>query len=176
MGFKGDTFFVGPDPSLCRGRLLNSVKMWKDPMQSDAPGAHGAQHFGTIKNGNPSGDPSTSPRCCARTRSGKPCRAPAMWSKRTHRYTRCRLHGGASTGPRTRGGLERCRKARWRHGEFSAEEKALRRATRLFLQVDRLELERLGRMVQLYLRAKKRAEKSVLSHWQVVVASSPEDL
>ena len=29
---------------------------------------------------------------------------------------RCRLHGGKSTGPRTRAGLERSRRARWSHG------------------------------------------------------------
>ena len=32
----------------------------------------------------------TAPRCGARTRAGKPCRAPAVGGKR-----RCRLHGGA---------------------------------------------------------------------------------
>jgi len=31
------------------------------------------------------------------------------------------MHGGASTGPRTREGLERSRRARWLHGERSAE-------------------------------------------------------
>lgn len=31
-----------------------------------------------------------SPRCGARTRGGKPCRAPAVHGKR-----RCRMHGGA---------------------------------------------------------------------------------
>jgi hypothetical protein len=29
-------------------------------------------------------------------------------------------HGGASTGPRTAEGVERCRRARWKHGERSA--------------------------------------------------------
>lgn len=32
-----------------------------------------------------------SPRCGARTRSGDPCRAPALRGK-----TRCRMHGGAA--------------------------------------------------------------------------------
>ena len=31
------------------------------------------------------------------------------------------MHGGKSTGPRTPEGLERSRKARWIHGERSAE-------------------------------------------------------
>ena len=59
--------------------------------------------------------------CGARTRPGAPCRCPAMWSQRTQRYTRCRKHGGASTGPRTPEGLERSRNARWIHGDYSAE-------------------------------------------------------
>jgi len=32
---------------------------------------------------------------------------------------RCRMHGGKSTGPRTPEGLERSRKANWKHGKFS---------------------------------------------------------
>ena len=34
---------------------------------------------------------------------------------------RCRMHGGASTGPRTAEGLARLRRARWKHGLYSAE-------------------------------------------------------
>lgn len=75
-----------------------------------------------------SGDPSKSPRCGAKTRTGTPCRAPAMWSRKSSRYTRCRLHGGASTGPKTKEGQARCRRANWRHGMRSAEQIARRRA------------------------------------------------
>ena len=39
---------------------------------------------------------------------------------KTGNYTRCRVHGGASTGPRTAAGLERCRRARWKDGHRSA--------------------------------------------------------
>jgi hypothetical protein len=31
------------------------------------------------------------------------------------------MHGGPSTGPRTPEGLERSRKARWKHGRYSAK-------------------------------------------------------
>jgi hypothetical protein len=34
---------------------------------------------------------------------------------------RCRIHGGLSTGPRTPEGLECSRRARWIHGQRSAE-------------------------------------------------------
>ena len=37
-------------------------------------------------------------------------------------------HGGKSTGPRTPEGLERCRKANWKHGRRSAEAVAERKA------------------------------------------------
>lgn len=60
--------------------------------------------------------------CGARTRGGTPCRAPAMPNGR------CRMHGGASTGPRTAEGLARLRVARTRTGLYSAEMVELRRA------------------------------------------------
>src|SRR6266566_3158757 len=61
------------------------------------------------------------PRCGARSkRTGKPCRGAAMPNGR------CKLHGGKSTGPRTMEGLERSRRANWKHGHFSREAKAQR--------------------------------------------------
>lgn len=78
-----------------------------------------ANRQGHLKNGNPPGDPSQSPRCRAKRRNGQACQAPAMWSRRTGRYTRCRLHGGASTGPTTVEGLERCSRSNWKHGRRS---------------------------------------------------------
>ena len=39
-------------------------------------------------------------RCGAKTRKGKPCETAVK-----HHGGRCRLHGGASTGPRTKEGL-----------------------------------------------------------------------
>jgi hypothetical protein len=44
------------------------------------------------------------------------------------------MHGGLSTGPRTPEGLERSRKARWRHGYYSAEAKAERQQAHRELQ------------------------------------------
>jgi len=56
------------------------------------------------------------PRCGARSkRTGKPCRAAAMPNGR------CKVHGGKSTGPRTPEGLERSRRANWKHGYYSRE-------------------------------------------------------
>jgi hypothetical protein len=77
---------------------------------------------GRLKNGAPGGDPSKAPRCGARTRARHPCRSPAM------KNGRCRMHGGKSTGPRTQQGLERMRRARTKHGHYSAEGKAFTRS------------------------------------------------
>ena len=63
-------------------------------------------------------NPSDALRCGARTRSADrhPCRAHPVKGKR-----RCRMHGGLSTGPRTPEGLERSRRANWKHGRYSRE-------------------------------------------------------
>ena len=37
---------------------------------------------------------------------------------------RCKLHGGASTGPRTKDGLARLTEARTKHGKFTKEKRA----------------------------------------------------
>ena len=107
-----------------------------------------------------SGDPSKSPRCGAKTRSGKPCRAPAMWSKKAGRYTRCKFHGGASTGPRTPEGLEACRRAATRHGTWSAAAVAERRASREAIRSLVLEGKQLTRRASAALRALREAEAS----------------
>ena len=75
---------------------------------------------GWLKNGNPSGDWTTAQRCGAMTRHQTACQCPAIRGRR-----RCRLHGGLSTGPRTPEGLERSRRARWKHGAYSREVRAL---------------------------------------------------
>jgi hypothetical protein len=80
-----------------------------------------AKRSGRLKNGNPSGDFTKAPRCNAKTRRATPCRSPAM------KNGRCRMHGGRSTGPRTREGRERSRQANIKHGYYSAEALAERR-------------------------------------------------
>lgn len=51
-------------------------------------------------------------QCQAKSkRTGVQCRAPASKGK-----TKCRFHGGASTGPRTQEGRKRCAAARIVHG------------------------------------------------------------
>jgi len=64
------------------------------------------------------GDLRKVPRCGAKTRRNNPCLSPAM------KNGRCRLHGGLSTGPRTRAGIERIRQANTRHGMRSQAARA----------------------------------------------------
>ena len=61
---------------------------------------------GPLRNGNPRGNPNLAPRCGAKTRVGCPCKSPAMGNGR------CRMHGGASTGPKTAEGKARISAAR----------------------------------------------------------------
>ena len=57
------------------------------------------------------------PRCQARSkRSGEQCRKAAMSGKRV-----CRTHGGASTGPKTDAGRQRCADAKTIHGRETRE-------------------------------------------------------
>lgn len=65
--------------------------------------------------------------CGAKTRQGSPCRQPAM------KNGRCRMHGGKSTGARTPEGLERCRLARLKTGDYTAKAIAERKRVRRFL-------------------------------------------
>jgi hypothetical protein len=46
---------------------------------------------------------------------------------------RCLMHGGASTRPRTAEGLARSRRARWKHGLYSAEARAEQKRVRELL-------------------------------------------
>ena len=61
-------------------------------------------------------------RCGAKTRSGSKCQRPGY-----KRNGKCYLHGGASTGPRTEGGLASLTQARTKHGKFTKEKRAAAR-------------------------------------------------
>jgi hypothetical protein len=80
---------------------------------SEKKSTHLNPRRGWLLHGNPPGDFTKAPRCGAKTRRGTRCQGPAMANGR------CRMHGGKSTGPRTAEGLERSRRARWIHGEYS---------------------------------------------------------
>jgi hypothetical protein len=58
------------------------------------------------------------PRCGAKTRSGTPCRSPAVTGRR-----RCRMHGGAQGS----GGPKGARNGNYKHGRYTADMNATRR-------------------------------------------------
>ena len=55
-------------------------------------------------------------RCGAKTRKGTACQRAA-----NKRNGRCRVHGGASTGPRTKEGRARISDANLRHGRYTKD-------------------------------------------------------
>src|SRR5277367_3924033 len=79
---------------------------------------------GWLKYGNAPYDIRKVKRCGARNRRGTDCGSPAM------RNGRCRLHGGLSTGPKTADGIKRIRRAKTKHGLYSAAEIAERQRFR----------------------------------------------
>jgi len=81
---------------------------------------HAPRRRGSLRHGNPPGDPTTAPRCGARTRRGSACQAPRVRGRR-----RCRMHGGAAGA-----GARRGNRNAWRHGKASAAAAAERRAVR----------------------------------------------
>ena len=59
----------------------------------------------------------SAPRCGAKTRSGRPCEAPAVAGR-----ARCRMHGGANGS----GGPKGTRNGNYKHGRYTAEAKQSR--------------------------------------------------
>ncbi len=53
-------------------------------------------------------------RCLAKTRRGPPCKNPVVTNR-----SKCRMHGGKSTGPRTPEGKARVAAAHTKHGRRS---------------------------------------------------------
>ena len=75
-------------------------------------------------------------RCGAKTRSGTPCAKYPIAGKR-----RCRLHGGAATGPKTAEGRARIAAANTKHGRFKNWRAHREREKRYFAEIRRLMAE-----------------------------------
>jgi hypothetical protein len=54
-------------------------------------------------------------KCGAKTRKSTACQSPAMLNGR------CRMHGGKSTGAKTKAGIERIKKANFKNGLYTSE-------------------------------------------------------
>ncbi len=79
-------------------------------------------------------------RCAAKTRKGSPCQRPARLPA-----GRCRVHGGASTGPRTEEGIARIVAAKTTHGRLTKEARAEAKARAKVGQQVRTELREIER-------------------------------
>ena len=77
-------------------------------------------------------------RCGAKTKKGTPCQRPAKLP-----VGRCRLHGGASTGPRTKDGLKRLADSKTIHGRFTKIKRAKAKARAEEGRIIRRELKEL---------------------------------
>jgi hypothetical protein len=66
------------------------------------------------------------------------------------------MHGGASTGPRTSAGLEKCRRTNWKHGRRSAAAIAERRRVRAEIRELILEMRLVEREARGWLRLRQR--------------------
>ena len=75
----------------------------------------------------------SSPRCGAKTRSGKPCMSPAVRSRR-----RCRMHGGAPGSGAPRGNQNALK-----HGVYTRKALEERRAVQDLLRQSRVLLNRM---------------------------------
>jgi hypothetical protein len=69
--------------------------------------------------------PPAGPLCGARTQKGTPCRARALPGK-----SRCKFHGGASTGPKTEAGRAAIAASNRRRARLAAERKGERKGKR----------------------------------------------
>ena len=75
----------------------------------------------------------SSPRCGAKTRSGKPCMSPAVSGKR-----RCRMHGGAPGS-----GAPRGNKNALKHGHYTREAFEERRQLQALLRQSRMLIQQI---------------------------------
>ena len=81
-------------------------------------------------------------RCGAKTRKGTECQRPAKKSN-----GRCRVHGGASTGPRTEEGRARISDANLRHGRYTKDKLEKRRENAAKGRAIKQELQQIEQML-----------------------------
>ena len=79
-------------------------------------------------------------RCGAKTRKGTACQRPA-----NKKNGRCRVHGGASTGPKTKEGRAQITEANLRHGRYTKDKLKKRRESAAKGREIRKELRQLER-------------------------------
>ena len=81
-------------------------------------------------------------RCGAKTRKGTECQRPA-----NKKNGRCRVHGGASTGPRTKEGRARISDANLRHGRYTKDKLGKQRENAAKGRAIKQELQQIEQML-----------------------------
>ena len=87
--------------------------------EEEKPDTFKNHHIISIGHGTRFGVSWPGKRCLAKTRRGTPCQKPAITGK-----SRCQLHGGRSTGPKTAEGLKRLAELNTVHGQRTKERRA----------------------------------------------------
>ena len=96
---------------------------YQDPMQGEKTKVMKHNSLENLKKGTPHqfGVQWPGRRCCAKTRRGTKCLAPAVRSS-----SRCRMHGGMSCGPTSNEGKQRIAAAKFKSGKYTIEQKRAR--------------------------------------------------
>ncbi len=81
-------------------------------------------------------------KCSAKTRKYTKCQSPAM------KNGRCRMHGGKSTGAKTKEGLERIIKANFKYGFYTKKSFEERKLFAKLLRADREFLRNFNKEIQ----------------------------
>lgn len=82
-------------------------------------------------------------KCLAKSkRSGLPCQSPAM------KNGRCRLHGGKSTGARTRQGIKKLRQVNLIHGKYTKEWIKMHRESMAILRFGKIYLDAIAKKLK----------------------------
>ena len=81
-------------------------------------------------------------RCGAKTRKGTECQRPA-----NKKNGRCRVHGGASTGPRTKEGRARISDANLHHGRYTKDKLGKQRENAAKGRAIKQELQQIEQML-----------------------------
>lgn len=111
----------GTVPDVSVGSETTETK--QDQSMESVPVRAGTRHFSGVR-----GDPMKARRCGAKTRNGTLCRRAAERNPRSGKRTRCRFHGGLSTGAKTEEGKVRSAAAAFRHGRYTKQMQEARKA------------------------------------------------
>ena len=107
-------------------------------------------------------------RCKAQSsRTKEQCKNPALKNK-----TVCKWHGGMSTGPRTKEGIQRIREAHLKHGERTKESIEERQKTLLRLHM----LEEIGHHIKMFAEGSTRTRGPKPTGWVPLNLAEPNQM